>query len=564
MSISLERQPAILNQRPSLLSLWKEILAALAFSLFLLIFEFNYLNLESRKYFELIVDETGLLRPAFIKIVTVAVIAVVITALFIAASLVSSRKLRAIYFLLFSLITLIEYGYQNATNNFMAVYDLQTALTSLENWQDAISAYVSWLGLVPMGLYLCLLAGLSSAKREGLRLFALVLLVILLVNVGALAYTEFDPIESQLHVFTAGPTLSLPAFFRTVTGVVSEQIFAYQGPREVVPFHSSTRPQNNIIFIVDESVRYDHLSLNGYTRPTTPYLEKLSSEQRLHNWELAVSGSTCSYRSVALLLTGVSTLPDRNYEIKRMPTIFQYAKAMNYKTYMFDGESGSLRFPLTADDLKYVDEWLNQAQLGNDYDTDFRIATQVSNLLKEPTGHFIIIFKRGAHFPYNSNFPVEQASWKPILPGAAVFSENTELMINSYDNSIRYNLDTFFQKLLPHPEFLKNTTILYTSDHGQNFGENGSKSTHCGETRNEAAVPLFMVMQTNRAPDVTYRAGHRNLFATLLDLMDVPEAQRGYNYPVSLLEARAADSEPRYYYHGSLFGIDEYEWIKFD
>jgi hypothetical protein len=46
--------------------------------------------------------------------------------------------------------------------------------------------------------------------------------------------------------------------------------------------------------------------------------------------------------------------------------------------------------------------------------------------------------------------------------------------------------------------------------------------------------------------------------------MGVPEARRGYDYPLSLLEARAADSEPRYYYHGSLFGIDEYKWIKFD
>lgn len=548
----------------SLFGLWKEILLALVFTVFLFIFEVIYLNIEYRKYFELVTDETGLLRTAFNKLALALCLALVLMVLFATASFVSSYKFRPVYFALFSLVILVEYGYQNAQDNFMALYDLQTALTSPENWADAIRAYMNPLALAPIGLYLLLLLGSGFRRQSGWRLLLVVLAIILVVNIGMLLYSELDPVESRLHVFTSGPTLSLQAFFRTTTAAIFEELLVYEGPRDTVPFQASTRPANNIILIIDESIRYDHLGLNGYERDTSPYLEQLAAEGKLYNWGVAVAGSTCSYRSVALLLTGIVTLPDKDYQIKRRPTIFQYARAMAYNTYYFDGESTSLRFPLTNDDLEHVDAWVNQIHLGDDRDTDFRIAAQAAGLLQKSSGNFIVILKRGAHFPYNRNFPTDRPRWSPILPGEEVFSEDTGRLINSYDNSIKYNLDTFFMTLLARPDVLANTVIVYTSDHGQNLGESSSKTTHCGETKNEASVPLFIIAQPGLPVDVAYRAGHANIFPTLLDVMGYPETEQAYDYALSLLQATAANSPVRYYYHGSLFGLDEYKWLKFD
>ena len=64
-------------------------------------------------------------------------------------------------------------------------------------------------------------------------------------------------------------------------------------------------PKNNIVLVIDESIRGDHLSVNGYKRETTPFLDALSQEDSFYNWGLAVAGATCSHPSNSLILTGV-------------------------------------------------------------------------------------------------------------------------------------------------------------------------------------------------------------------------------------------------------------------
>ncbi len=117
--------------------------------------------------------------------------------------------------------------------------------------------------------------------------------------------------------------------------------------RDVVQYQSSTRPANNVVLIIDESLRGDHLSINGYARPTTPYLEELARHGVLYNWGEAASGATNTWQSNPLILTGLTTLPDRDGQIHRMPTIYQYAKAMGYTTFYLDSGSS---IPRTAYD----------------------------------------------------------------------------------------------------------------------------------------------------------------------------------------------------------------------
>ena len=55
------------------------------------------------------------------------------------------------------------------------------------------------------------------------------------------------------------------------------------------------------------------------------------------------------------------------------------------------------------------------------------------------------------------------------------------------------------------------------------------------------------------AVDTEYRASHHNLFATMLDLMGVPESARIGTHRRSLLTARASDHDPRVVFGGFLF-----------
>ncbi|MEZ5346262.1 MAG: sulfatase-like hydrolase/transferase [Pyrinomonadaceae bacterium] len=318
----------------------------------------------------------------------------------------------------------------------------------------------------------------------------------------------------------------------------------------------SERPANNIVFVVAESLRGDHLSLNGYERKTTPFLDDLSERGLIHNWGIAVSNSTCSIVSHDMLLTGFrpDELPDRDESLKKVPLIFQYAKAMGYKTFYMDAQMDSIWGEMEGDGISYVDERYNSSffyrKVKNGRDIDFEIAKSIDRITSSSSGNFIFVFKRGVHFPYKNSFPEEAAVWKPSFDGSPVDAspEEQAAVINSYDNGIRYNLEGFFKNLTRDYNNLPNNTVyIYTGDHGQTLGDYGVNYPHCGVTKSEAIVPLFIIGNLQGEVDTKFKASHENIFATILDLMKYPDDLRKRNYAISLLKAKESDSKPRHY-----------------
>ena len=93
---------------------------------------------------------------------------------------------------------------------------------------------------------------------------------------------------------------------------------------------------------------------------------------------------------------------------------------------------------------------------------------------------------------------------------------------------------------------------MYASDHGQTLSENGETWPQTGSTHYEAKIPLLLISARKLNVDPTYKASHKNLFATLLDFMGVPDANRVYPYSPSLLQATAGDWQPRDYIVGDI------------
>lgn len=364
-------------------------------------------------------------------------------------------------------------------------------------------------------------------------------------------------------------TNSFAAFYRTITGfpVTWYAGTIYQPPRriyynesrETVNYRATTVPTNNIVFIVDESVRGDHLSLNGYNRQTTPFLDQLNNQGFIKNWGLAVAGATCSMTANNLLLTGLHELPDLDFKIYKLPTIFGYAKAAGYKNFYFDGQVSHL-WNGKPTDIADFGEWVTAKDFKDksSHQIDAEIARRVREITENSTGNFIWINKYGIHKPYENSYPNSENIWLPISSGddtTAFYSSNIdrETLINTYDNAIRYNSVSFFTALLGEG-LAKNTFYVYTSDHGQTLRENGATASHCSNTKSEAIVPLFIIADPQNLPEVdtNFKASHSNVFAALLDLMNFPESERKYNYALSLFKAKAADSQPRFYFVGDL------------
>ena len=171
---------------------------------------------------------------------------------------------------------------------------------------------------------------------------------------------------------------------------------------------SQDKLQDNIVFIVDESIRGDHLSLNGYERPTSPYLEELQRNGVLYNWKDSASLATSSLHSNTFLLTGINQLPDIAQNTRKMPTIFAYAKAMGYRVSVLDVQMNT-RWLMQASDYALVDERLTERDFSQvaESEMDMEAARWIDEKLRSSTGNFIWINKMGVHFPYAARYPME-------------------------------------------------------------------------------------------------------------------------------------------------------------
>lgn len=539
----------------------KPFIVSLIFTLALLIAEIFFFSTYYQNFRLLDYLKSGFYFIAF-RIIFLGVLSFILTVIFVWAALALPYKYRFLFFPLFCLAALTEYGYQGVFERFTNLEDAANALyaADLRIMSNSVADYFNYRAAIPCLTFGFLLIFVEPIFDKGLKPF----LFVLFLFGGIFSFTAF-------FTSNAFPSVSVGAFYRTAfsfpvnwyIGSIQQPSFRvlYLTPRREIKFRAPNTPKNNIVFIVDESLRGDHLSLNGYSRPTTPFLDALNQTGVLKNWGIAVSGTTCSINSNNLLLTGVTDLPDVNGEIFQSPTIFQYAKAMNYKTRYFDGQL-SYSWIGKAADLRNYDEYTNASALKKEnwYDVDAELARRVNQIVQNSTGNFIWINKFGVHKPYKPSYPDSETKWLPIpqadsnktLFRSGNLYEETK---NNYDNAILYNSQSFFSNLLGEG-LAKDTFYFYTADHGQNLGEDGKRTvSHCYSTRNEGNVPLFLISEPQITPEVdtAYKASHANLFATLLDLMNFPESERQENYAPSLFKAKEKDSTPRFYFAGGLF-----------
>lgn len=237
--------------------------------------------------------------------------------------LTSAPKLQPIYFALFLAAIAIQYGFWKAVQRFLLVVELNLATAiPMDIWAGAAKLYFDWRFVFPALFLLWLMRLFSNPLKEKMSMLYGACWIFLVVSANfGYSYIAINP--EQGTAFTS--------FYQTVARFAAETVFTPgRAPLATV---IETTPQNNIVLIIDESIRGDHLSINGYPRETVPYLSKIARETSfIHNWGLATAGATCSFQSNSLILTGVMPSKNSFNLVYKYPTLFHYAKMMNYKT----------------------------------------------------------------------------------------------------------------------------------------------------------------------------------------------------------------------------------------
>lgn len=483
-------------------------------------------------------------------------LSILLTILFFWAAFATRTIYRIFFFLTFAVLTMIEYGFYRAFDRFSRLVDVATALTGVDVSMagNAIANYFNWIALLPIIVFA---AALVVTRKKGERaavaagLTGLSLLLFFSLSTYFTSNLFYAP--STLNAMRTAVSYPFGWYIGTVNG--PPEGLAYGSPRDALTYTATEAPKNNIVFIVDESIRGDRLSINGYQKPTTPTLIELDKKGVVANWGIASSGGTCSRLSNMMLLTGLNKLPDRSFAVYQMPTIFQYAGAMGYRNYYFDGQT-NLLWNAKESDIPDLGTWIKADEIAQNaprkYDRDTEIARRVKQIVDGSTGNFVIVNKFGLHPPYENSFPNDNYDPDSKTMPEGYMSQPVSELERLYDSALSYNLESFFSTLFSEMPRL-DTIYLYTSDHGQSL-EGGGRATHCYESIAEATVPLMLIADQSNLKniDTGYRASHFNIFATLLDLMQYPEPERKYAYSISLLKAKRADSAPRFFYTDDL------------
>jgi glucan phosphoethanolaminetransferase (alkaline phosphatase superfamily) len=467
-------------------------------------------------------------------------------------------------------VVVVQLTFFLALKNYMLSTDWLMALTvGGEHVRGAILSFFdprAFLMAIPFAALYIGVAWLPSirwTRRTGLAVVAS--LSFLLVT-NYIFYLRVD--EKQ---FVVDPVTCL---VRSAFSYEFRQMFEYHGPRDEVPKIAVERPpRGTVIYIIDESVRGSNLSINGYPRETTPYLRSLVAGGQATNFGICAALSVYSHVSNAYLVSGASDMPDREFRTAKNPTLFDFAKALGYKTLYLDVNHGWLSTHTDEQGsatIRSVDRWLRESwveKAGLDLKgrKDMAVVDILLDTLAKDEGTFVLVVKSGLHFPYGIRFPdaPEHRIWEPVMgPNDPIDPSpaGREKLVNAFDDGIRYQVDDFFHELLTRAKN-QNFVVVYTSDHGQTLSENGQRYTHAKPDKVIVDVPCFIVEGSAyeksglvRSAKPGIRVSHLNLFASVLDLLGAPQSMRARPYPKSIFELTTEDNKVRPYLTGSLNG----------
>ena len=437
--------------------------------------------------------------------------------------------------------------YSDITNFWLARSDYKSAVDSY--WRLAITSSIS----VSPGF----LAFAVPVKRKSTALRDAIIVVIL-------ALTVYSGIFTVVAIKGGAGAKGFPEQFKTLAlllNVLKDEYFEdFNSLRQAAPNNTAIAPSPpHVVFITDESVRGDYLSLNMPETKTTPYLRSI--RDKIVNYGYAASGHNCSSFSNVMLRFGAS---QKNIykSLQRNPSIWDFAKKSGYNTVYIDSQKafGTYQNFMTLNERKFIDEFIqfdvDSVQKADDFTRkDIEAAITIKNILNRKTPQFVMLTKEGIHTPYEGKYPARFSIFKPHMSLDQTISRDLdkELLLNSYRNSIYWSVDYFFKTLTEGVD-LTNVIIIYTSDHGQNLMEDGL-ATHCAAKNPETVglVPLFIITENSlksrliEKQDLFFnKSSHFNIIPTILEIFNYPPSPK---YDPSLFSA--PDSE-RFFYSGDI------------
>lgn len=401
-------------------------------------------------------------------------------------------------------------------------------------------------GLFPTLLVLVISLGSVRALARNLAVLekalpAMAQVLLAFLALGVFLLYTWRPLGHQFAVDAMGYALNI------LRDYLQEKKY-YRIPRHTYTYNGTARskPLDNILLILDESVRGDYISINNSLLDTTPGLERYiqAYPENFLNYGVMLASGTYSFLPRNVLLTGVAEMPDTQLTSQTNPTLFQIAKGNGYRTLFLNLWGADLPdVVFRNEDIETVDELhAGFQEFSNDILlADFEAAKYLNERFRKEEGLFVFLMPRGIHSPYEEQYPdaPEYCHYLPRMKRGEWYSpQKRREHVNSFKNAVRYHVDGFFEALLgEEPESLRNCSVFWTSDHGQSLMEDGQLESHGSKYLEQALVP-FLIFSTEpwlatriRKPsEALGTLSHMNIYPTLCSLLERAEARSAGAY----------------------------------
>ena len=352
---------------------------------------------------------------------------------------------------------------------FIVTYSVMIDATTIENvfntrYSEA-SGFFSWglwlfilaFGVLP-ALW-CLLQPVVIGKAKKLAVYCGSSLAIVLVV--ALANFNQTLFISQ-HDTELGGLLQPWSYLVNICRIAS---FSMDEQAEEIKLPDGRIADNDkavVVLVIGESARKANFQLYGYKRDTNPLLSKL---QDLKVYEATSCATYTTAGSKAIL------------EPKDSGDLYELLPNYAFRT----GVDVAWRTSNWGEPPIHIDEYLTDDELGDQYpdvDKNYdgilfagirqRIESGKSNKV------LIIIHTSTSHGPkYADKYPKDFEVYKPVAKNVEEGEKNVALLVNAYDNTIRYTdflLDNLITTLRAMTDW--KSAMIFISDHGESLGEN--------------------------------------------------------------------------------------------
>ncbi|MDD5439082.1 MAG: sulfatase [Candidatus Omnitrophica bacterium] len=318
----------------------------------------------------------------------------------------------------------------------------------------------------------------------------------------------------------------------------------------------------NIVFILIDALRQDHLGCYGYERPTSPHIDEIARRGIV----FTDFNTTCPWTipSVAVTFTGLYPqamfTPEAFAHVheslpKAVPTIAEILGKNGYDTIgLSDHVTISRKFGYDRGFGSFVELFLSFKDTETDQakgSTPEYIAMKLREELARAhkKNFFVYLHVIYPHDPYVPPEPYGTMfgmGYKKIIP------EERPGVINRYDGEIRYadRLVGNVCDVLREGNFLKSTYLIITSDHGEGFWEHGLAAHGNSLYPELLKIPFIVYPPGGLARGevrVNTMASNIDVFPTILDIARVKRVpDRPGKSLVPLMKGKAPAKSRRY------------------